>query len=114
MSETVFVTNKSESKLVFTYEYKQIEFPIGKPVEISLKAAKFIFGHGVTDKEPILARLGWIRLHSELEQGLEKLAKFVITDQPFISEDRSLPSAVGVVPLHVEKRAGGKANQRAA
>lgn len=114
MSETVFVTNKSESKLVFTYEYKQIEFPIGKPVEIPLKAAKFIFGHGITDKEPILARLGWIRLHSELEQGLEKLAKFVITDQPFISEDRSLPSAVGVVPLHVEKRAGGKSNQRAA
>ena len=114
MSETVFVTNKSDTKLVFTYEYKQIEFPIGKPVEISVKAAAFIFGHGVTDKEPILARLGWIRLHSELEQGLERLAQFSITDQPFTSEDRSLPSAVGVVPLHVEKRAGGKANQRAA
>jgi hypothetical protein len=114
MSETVFVTNKSESKLEFTYEYKLIEFPVGKPVEISLKAAKFIFGHGVVDKEPILARLGWIRLHSELEQGLERLAKFLIADQPFTSEDRSLPSAVGVVPLHVEKRAGGKANQRAA
>lgn len=114
MSETVFVTNQSETKLVFTYEYKPIEFPVGKSVEISLKAAKFIFGHGITDKEPILARLGWIRLHSELEQGLEKLAKFAITDQPLESKDRSLPSAVGVVPLHVEKRVGGKANQRAA
>jgi len=114
MSETVFVTNRSDANLVFTYEYKPIEFPVGKPVEISVQAAKFIFGHGVVDKEPILARLGWIRLHSELEKGLEKLAQFAITDQPFISEDRSLPSAVGVVPLHVDKRAGGKSNQRAA
>ena len=114
MSETVFVTNNSDAKLVFTYEYKPIEFPIGKSVEIPLRAAKFIFGHGVTDKEPILSRLGWVRLHSELEQGLERLAKFEITDQPLESKDRSLPSAVGVVPLHVEKRAGGKANQRAA
>ena len=114
MSETVFVTNTSDKELVVTFEYKPIEFHIGKPVEIPLHAAKFIFGHGVTDKEPCLVRLGWVRLHSELEQGLERLAQFSITDQPFTSEDRSLPSAVGVVPLHVEKRAGGKSNQRAA
>ena len=112
MSETVFVTNKSDTKLVFTYDYKAIEFPIGKPVEISTKAAKFIFGHGVTDKEPHLARLGWIRLHSELEQGLERLSKFIISDKPLDEEDRSLPSAVGVVPLHVEKRGGGNTRQQ--
>ena len=114
MSETLFVTNNSDAELVFTYEYKPIVFPIGKSVEVPARAAKFIFGHGEVDKEPHLARLGWIRLHSELPQGLDKLAKFVITDQPVKSEDRSLPSAVGVVPLHVERRAGGKSNQRAA
>lgn len=114
MNENLFVTNKSDQKLVVTYEYKQVEFPVGKPVEVSAHLAKFVFGHGEVDKEPCLVRLGWVRLHSELEQGLERLAKFAITDQALESEDCSLPSAVGVVPLHAEKRAGGKANQRAA
>lgn len=114
MSENLFVTNKSDQKLVVAYEYKDVEFPVGKSVEVSGKLAKFVFGHGETDKEPCLVRLGWVRLHSELEQGLEKLAKFAITDQPLESEDCSLPSAVGVVPLHAEKRAGGKATARAA
>lgn len=112
MSENLFVTNKSDQKLTVTFEYKQIEFPVGKSVEVTPYAAKFFFGHGEVDKEPCLVRLGWIRLHSELEQGLEKLAKFVISDQPLIEEDRSLPSAVGVVPLHVEKRGGGTTRQQ--
>ena len=114
MSDNLFVTNKSDQKLTVTFEYKQVEFPIGQSVEVSPYAAKFIFGHGETDKEPCLVRLGWVRLHSELELGLEKLAKFVISDQPLVEENRSLPSAVGVVPLHVEKRGGGSVRQRAA
>ena len=114
MSDKLFATNTSDQKLVVTYEYKQWEFPVGQPVEITPHFAQFVFGHGETDKEPCLVRLGWVRLHSELEQGLEKLALFKISDQVLESEDCSLPSAVGVVPLHAEKRAGGKANQRAA
>lgn len=114
MSETVFVTNKSDEPLVVTYNYKSVEFPIGKSVEITTVAAHFIFGHGQTDKEQHLARLGWVQLHSELEQGLERLSKFIISDTPYIEKDRSLPSAVGVVPLHVEKRGGGATRQRVA
>ena len=114
MSDNLFVTNTSDQKLVVTYEYKQVEFPVGKPVEVPQRLAQFVFGHGEVDKEPCLVRLGWIRFHSDLEKGLEKLELFKISDQLFKSEDCSLPSAVGVVPLHVERRAGGKANQRAA
>ena len=114
MSDNLFVTNKSDQTLKVTFEYKQIEFPPGQSVEVTPYAAKFIFGHGETDKEPCLVRLGWVRLHSELELGLERLSKFIISDKPLIEEDRSLPSAVGVVPLHVEKRAGGGVRQRAA
>lgn len=114
MSETLFVTNQSDSPLTVTFEYKPIEFPVGKSVELPHHAVKFIFGHGEVDKEPALVRLGWVRLHSELHQGLERLEQFKITDQPLDVKDRSLPSAVGVVPLHVEKRVGGKVNQRAA
>ena len=113
MSDLVFVTNNSEKKLVAEYAYEEFVFPQGVTVKISHQAAKHIFGYGVDNKEPYLARLGFIRLHSELEQGLERLAQFEITSEP-PQQDRSLPSAVGVVPLHVEKRAGGKSTQRAA
>ena len=110
----VWVTNRTEEELIVEFNFKDYEFKPNQPVQISLAAAKHIFGYTDQNKEPYLARLGWVRLHSELDQGLEKLAKFLITDQPLESEDCSLPSAVGVVPLHAEKRVGGKANQRAA
>ena len=109
----VYVTNRSSDRLAVMYAYKELEFPVGKSVEIPLEAAQYIFGYGKDDKESCLAHLGWIRLHSELEQGMEKLSKFHIqTEAP--EQNRSLPSAVGVVPLRLEKAAGGKVTQRAA
>ena len=113
MSEQVFVTNNSGQKLVAEFNYRDYEFPVDETVEVPVNAAKHIFGFGAENKEPYLARLGFIRLHSEIEQGLEKLAKFEITSE-LPQQDRSLPSAVGVVPLRVEKHARGKSIQRAA
>lgn len=113
MSEVVYVTNNSDKKLESSYAYKQYVFPVGVSVELPVDAARHIFGYGANNKEPYLSYLGFIRLHSELEEGLERLAKFEITSEP-PQQNRSLPSAVGVVPLHVEKRAGGKSTQRAA
>ena len=113
MSEVVFVTNNSDKKLVAEFAYQKYEFPVKQTKEIPVLAAKHIFGFGDDNKEPYLARLGWMRLHSELEQGLERLEQFDISHvSP--QQNRSLPSAVGVVPLHVEKRAGGKSSARAA
>jgi hypothetical protein len=114
MTDLVHVTNRSDKALTFVYAFKSYELPVGKSVQIPLKAAKEVFGHGDVNKEPYLAHLGWIRLHSDLEQGMERLAQFIISDEPLIEENRSLPSAVGVVPLHVEKRAGGSTRQRVA
>lgn len=109
----VWVTNRTEEELIVEFNFKNYEFKPNEPVQISLAAAKHIFGYTDQNKEPYLARLGWVRLHSELKQGLAKLDQFEInTELP--QQDRSLPSAVGVVPLHVERRAGGKSNQRAA
>ena len=113
MSELVYITNNSDKKLVAGYAYKEYVFPVGDTVAIPPEAARHIFGYGDSNKEPYLARLGFIRLHSELDEALEKLSKFEIDDQP-PQQNRSLPSAVGVVPLHVEKRAGGKATQKVA
>ena len=113
MSELVYITNNSDKKLTAEYAYKEYTFQVGETVELPIQAARHIFGYGDNNKEPYLSRLGFIRLHSEFDEALEKLSKFEISDQP-PQKNRSLPSAVGVVPLHVEKRAGGKATQRAA
>jgi hypothetical protein len=113
MTETVFVTNRSETALTDGYGGIFYEFLRGKPVEIPIDVAKHVFGYGMENKEPCLARLGWIRFHSDLNSGIERLNKFEITSQP-AQQNRSLPSAISVVPLRVEKHAGGKVNQRAA
>jgi hypothetical protein len=114
MSELIYVTNNSDKELVMDYAFESYVFPVGKTVALSEKAVKHIFGYGVENKEPYLARLGWVRLHNELEQALEKLAKFEISTEAPVEQNRSLPSAVGVVPLRVERRGGGKSSLRAA
>jgi hypothetical protein len=44
---------------------------------------------------------------------METLKKVNISTEP-PEKNRSLPSAVGVVPLRIEKSVGGKVNQRVA
>lgn len=113
MSELVFVTNNSEKKLTAEYAFEEYNFPVGVAVALSPQAARHIFGYGDNNKEPYLARLGFIRLHSELDEALEKLSQFEISSE-HPQKNRSLPSAVGVVPLPVERQARGKSTQRAA
>lgn len=108
----LFVTNRTGEEFSVWFACKTYVFKCDEPVEVSAQMAKQVFGHGETDKETVLAHLGWIRLHSELKQGLERLSKVEITDSP-PQTDRSLPSAVGVVPLPVERRAGGRNQARA-
>ena len=113
MTEIVYVTNNSDKDISFEYNFVGIEFPVGKTVEIPLKTAQHVLGYGDDDKEKYLVQLGLIRLHSELEEATEKFRKIEISETP-PTKNRSLPSAVGVVPLHVEKRGEGKVNQRVA
>jgi hypothetical protein len=113
MSEFVYVTNNFDKELKSEYLYEEFTFPIGKTVKVSVDAARHMLGYGYEDKEKHLAQLGLIRLHSELEEVLEKFKKVEISET-YPEKNRSLPSAVGVVPLRVEKHAGGKVNQRVA
>ena len=113
MTEKVFVTNNTDKDLYFEYSFVGYSFPVGKTVEVSLPVAKHIFGYGDENKEKYLVQLGLMRLHSELEEATEKFRKVEISETP-PTKNRSLPSAVGVVPLHVEKRGEGKVNQRVA
>jgi len=111
MSSVIYVTNRGDTKLRDGFAGTFYEFKKDETVEIPLDAAKHIFGYMNPNKEPYLARLGWIRSIAELDKGLEKLAEFELSEQA-PEMNRSLPSAVGVVPLHVEKRAGGKHQQQ--
>lgn len=107
----VFVTNRSDVPLTIGYNAIMYDFKKNVPVEIPFEAAVRLFGYEQEDKEPVLVRYGWIKLHSELEQGLKILSQFEITTE---KPNSSQPSAVGVVPLRVEKHAGGKSSQRVA
>ena len=110
---SVFVTNRGDTPLTIGYDGVLYEFKKNIPVELPESGARQLFGFGLDDREHILVRYGWIKLHSELEEGLKTLDRFVITNErPVINS--SLPSAVGVVPLHVKRHAGGKSSQRAA
>jgi len=113
VSEIVYVTNNDEQDFTAEFCAVDYQFKKGETTSLPLAAARHIFGYGDDDKMPYLIRLGWVRLNTEYDKGLERLAKITISAEP-PSKGRSLPSAVGVVPLHVEKRAGGKSNPRAA
>jgi hypothetical protein len=113
MTEVVYVTNNSDKDLNFEYNFVGIEFPVGKTVEIPLKTAQHVLGYGDDDKEKYLVQLGLIRLHSELEEATERFKRIEISEtNP--KKNSSLPSAIGVVPLRIEKSLGGKSNQRVA
>jgi len=109
----VYVTNTGDTKLRDGCGGVFYDFPKNETVEIPLDAAKHIFGYMNPNKEPFLSRLGWVRSFAEIDKGFEKLSEFKISEQP-PERNRSLPSAVGVVALHVEKRVERTVTKRAA
>jgi hypothetical protein len=113
MSAVVYVTNTGDTKLRDGCGGVFYDFPKDETVEIPLDAAKHIFGYMNPNKEPFLSRLGWVRSFAEIDKGFEKLAEFKISEQP-PERNRSLPSAVGVVALHVERRVERNVTKRTA
>jgi len=104
---SVFVTNRGDTPLTIGYDGVLYDFKKNIPVELPESGARQLFGFGLNDREHILVRHGWIKLHSELEEGLKTLDRFVITnDRPVTNS--SLPSAVGAIPLRSEKNVGGR------
>ena len=48
---TVYVTNKWDKPITFSFEYVWYTFPVGETVEVPLEAARHIFGYQHEDKE---------------------------------------------------------------
>jgi len=108
----IFVTNNSDKKLTDGFGGVFYEFPKGKTVEIPEEVARHVFGYGDDNKEPYLARLGWIVSRNDLDKGLEILAQWDISTEP-PKKNQSISPLVERVPLPA-KKVGGKVLQAVA
>lgn len=102
----VYVTNTSESILTDSWDGIAYTLKPNETIEVPIEFATHVLGYQKEHKEQTLARLGWIKFTNELEEGLKKLQKFVISDTPKI-KNHSLPPVVERVPLPSTKKAGG-------
>lgn len=100
----VFVTNRSGKEFEDGFAGARYCFAPGRTVEIPEEVARHIFGYRDPDKVPYLVRLGWIETRNDLPAGIERLAKFDISET---GTHRSLSPAVEQVPL-TPRRQGGK------
>ena len=107
MSQSIFVTNNG---VVFTGRYLNVEytFETGKELEISLDAAKHIFGYGDDNKEPYFVRLGWMRMNTDLPRAKERLAQVSFSSEPAKKVHLSAPVVERVAAPMPELKAKGK------
>lgn len=110
MENFVYVTNNSDIEFKDGYAGEVYEFKKGKTVQVPEIVARHVFGWGDEDKEPYLARLGWIKSRAELGDGIAKLEQFKISTEQ-ARENHALSPVVERVPLPVgvrPRQAGGK------
>lgn len=110
MENFVFVTNNSEIEFKDGFNGEVFEFKKGKTVQVPETVARHVFGWGDEDKEPYLARLGWIKSKAELGEGIAKLDMFKIATEE-ATKNHVLSPVVERVPLPVgvqPRQAGGK------
>lgn len=103
----VWVTNTSDEFLTQHWDGKPYSFPPKKSVELSEALAQALFGYGLEDKFPILVRLGWTKVATDVPLAMARLNKFVISEtQPQTYHNTS--PVVERVPLPASRREGGK------
>ena len=108
--QTLYVTNKWEKPITFSFEYNPYTFPVGETVEAPEDAVCHIFGHGDPDKEIYMARLAMIQTKHDIPEGLKILSKIEISIKPPV-KDHSLSPVVERVPLP-SKKVGGNFDAR--
>ena len=106
----LYVTNRWEKDISFSYAFKPYVFPVNQTVEAPLEAIRHIFGYGEQDKEPYLAQLALIRTKKDVPDGIRILDKIEISEQP-PKKEHSLSPVLQRVPLPAEGRVGGKLSQ---
>jgi hypothetical protein len=76
----VWVTNRSGEELTASWDGKKLSFRPNSPFEVPLHIAEQIFGYGQSDKTPVLIRLGWTKVSTDIPAALERLSKFEISE----------------------------------
>jgi hypothetical protein len=103
----VWVHNKGQEFLVDHWDGKPYSFSPNKPIEVPDHVARHIFGYGLEDKVPVLARLGWTQTLVDVPKAMERLNKFVITSekpQPY----HATSPVVDQVPSLASRQGRGK------
>ena len=76
----VYVTNKNDFVHHDRFNGQDFIFKPGEAQVVPVDAVTHMFGWNKKDKTPALLRLGWA---NQGDQGVKKLAKFVITEARF-------------------------------
>jgi hypothetical protein len=77
----VWVTNGTKEPFQDMWHGDKYTFPPGKAVMVPLEVARHVFGYGLDNRVPVLARLGWAVTSNDVAKGLERLNRFVISDE---------------------------------
>ena len=109
----VFVTNRGDTEHTDSYLGVTYTFTPGVTLQMPPEAARELLGYGYTDKTQFVVRLGWPKTNLDVPSAVERLNLIEVSEQPPV-QNRSLPSAVGPVPLHSVKGAGRKVIHRVA
>ena len=85
------VINRSDAAHADSWQGETIVFEPGKPVSIPLEAAMAFFGHGLRDREPVIARLGWAKTRNDLAAALARLEAFEIVETDDEPSEQAIP-----------------------
>jgi len=77
----VWVSNGTKEVFEDMWHGDKYTFPPGKAVMVPLEVARHVFGYGLANRVPVLARLGWAVTSNDIPKGLERLNRFVISDE---------------------------------
>jgi hypothetical protein len=77
----VWVTNTTKEHFEDMWHGDKYAFPPAKAVMVPLEVARHIFGYGMDNRVPVLARLGWAVTANDVPVGLKRLDRFVISDE---------------------------------
>jgi hypothetical protein len=101
----MWVKNNSEHDLVDGYDGIRYTFAKGESIEVPTIVCQHVFGLGDDNKQPYLARLGWIANQNELDVGLERLNKFAFSTEKPEPPSHESP-VVDSTPLPIPQRKG--------
>jgi hypothetical protein len=90
----VWVTNATKEHFEDMWHGDTYAFPPGKSVMVPLEVARHIFGYGMDNRVPVLARLGWAVTSNDVANGLKRLNRFVISDE---KPEEERPKVVALV-----------------